>query len=386
MENNLKYAVGLMSGTSLDGVDAALVSISGSGDATVVKLLDFESVPMDVTLRKKILEASDPATSNVALITSLNFELGVLFSEAVRAVLQKAQFTKPLDFVASHGQTIYHMPNPTSGFVKSTLQIGDPSRIAYDHQTQVVFNFRVMDIVAGGEGAPLVPYSEYLLYKDNHVDVLLQNIGGIGNVTVLPSGEGIDAVWAFDTGPGNMMMNAATHYFYGEAYDKDGAYAAQGHLIEALFETLANDPYLDVVPPKSTGREVYGEGVVEALCQQYANRPNDVIHTLTYFTAYTIAYAYKRFILKENKSYRVVLGGGGAYNPVLVAMIATLLPEIDVITQEDLGHSSDAKEAIAFAILGNQTLAGLPANVPGATGAKDYVVLGQICPNPFPNR
>ena len=383
MENNLKYAVGLMSGTSLDGVDAALVSIKGAGDETVITLLDFTSVPMDPSLRAKILQASDPSTSNVALITSLNFELGALFSAAVGAVLSKANFTKPLDFVASHGQTIYHMPNPEPGNVKSTLQIGDPSQIAYDHKTQVVFNFRVMDIVAGGEGAPLVPYSEYLLYKDDGVDVLLQNIGGIGNVTVLPVHEGIDAVWAFDTGPGNMMMNAATHYFYGEAYDKDGAYGAQGQLIDTLFETLAHDPYLDLVPPKSTGREVYGEGVVEAICKRYANRANDVIHTLTYFTAYTIAYAYKRFILNDAKKYRVVLGGGGAYNPTLVAMIAGLLEGIEVITQEDLGYSSDAKEAIAFAILGNQTLAGLPANVPGATGAKEYVVLGQICPNPF---
>lgn len=381
-KNKSKFAVGLMSGTSLDGVDAVLVEIEGCGNETKLKVLDFTSFDMPQDIREKILKACFPETSDVALISSLNVELGDMWSKAVRKLLDHAHFDGDLDFIASHGQTIYHMPIAQDGTVRSTLQIGDPSQLAYDFNTNVVFNFRMMDMIAGGDGAPLVPYSEYILYRRSDGGVLLQNIGGIGNVTVLPQNANLEDVWAFDTGPGNMMINAATHYYYNETFDRNGLYAQQGTIIQELLNKLLSMPYFNQLPPKSTGREMFGEDVVKEICDHYPNQANDVIATLTLFTAHTIALAYRKFIFNKHDISEVIVGGGGAYNPVLMANLKDLLPEIRVITQEELGYSSDAKEAIAFAILGNETLNGMYSNVPSATGAKHSVVLGQISPKP----
>ena len=379
---NYRYGVGLMSGTSLDGIDAALVKLTDSGLKTQVELIEFASLDLDESMRNRIMALVDPKTSNIVELTSVNLELGYLFSKAVKEVLDKSNFQEKLDFVASHGQTIYHIPNPEEGHIRSTLQIGDPSPIAYEHKVPVVFNFRMMDIVAGGEGAPLVPYTELVLYKDRNKNRLLQNIGGIGNVTVLNKDANLEDVWAFDTGPGNMMMNAAVEHFYQEAYDKDAQYGLQGKLIPELMEELKCDPYLDIQPPKSTGREYYTKDNVEKLCKKYPFA-NDIIYTLTYFTAYSIAQSYKRFIFSKVEVDEIILGGGGAYNPLLVSLISEMLPGYKVMVQEDLGFSSDAKEAIAFAILGNDTLSHQNNNAPLATGAKHPVILGQIQPNPI---
>ncbi|WP_159636222.1 anhydro-N-acetylmuramic acid kinase AnmK [Erysipelothrix anatis] len=378
-----KIAIGLMSGTSLDGVDAVLTKISGYGVDTNLEVLGFTSLDIDDTLRQKILNVSHPESSRVDDITSLNMELGMVWSNAVTKLLDETQYKGTIDFIASHGQTIHHLPNATAPHVRSTLQIGDPSYLAYDHNTDVVFNFRMMDMVAGGDGAPLVPYTEFVLYRDAKKTRLLQNIGGIGNVTVIPANAQLDDVSAFDTGPGNMMMNAAMAYFYQKPYDKDATMAKQGHLIQELFDTLATNPYLNIAPPKSTGREMFGEDVVKAICETYPNQANDVLYTLTYFTAYTIAQAYKDFVMPHHTIDEVILGGGGAYNPLLVSLIDEMLDGIVVITQESLGFSSDAKEAIAFVILGNETLNKQPSNVPTATGASKPVILGQIQPKPF---
>lgn len=382
---NKKYAIGLMSGTSLDGVDAVLVSFEGAGIDTKLETIAFESFDIPERLRDQILRACQISTSNVALISSLNFELGKLFSDAVTNLLDKSQFKGKLDFIASHGQTIFHMPIAEGEYVRSTLQIGDPSYLAYDHKTRVVFNFRVADMVDGGDGAPLVPYTEYLLYRQKDKSILLQNIGGIGNVTIIPKNASIEAVSAFDTGPGNMMMNAACAHFYNVNYDKDGLYAKEGKLIEALYESLLEEPYLKVAPPKSTGRELFGEDRVLELCQKYTNA-NDVIYTLTKFTAYTISQAYRDFIFDVTPIDQIIIGGGGAYNPTLMEEIRNFLPEYEVIDQEALGYSSDAKEAIAFALLGNECLNNIAGNVPGATGSKNRLILGQVAPNPWPEK
>lgn len=378
-----KIAIGLMSGTSLDGVDAVLTKISGYGVDTNLEVLGFTSLDIDDTLRQKILNVSHPESSRVDDITSLNMELGMIWSNAVTKLLDETQYKGAIDFIASHGQTIHHLPNAKAPHVRSTLQIGDPSYLAYDHNTDVVFNFRMMDMVAGGDGAPLVPYTEFVLYRDANKTRLLQNIGGIGNVTVIPANAQLDDVSAFDTGPGNMMMNAAMAYFYQKPYDKDAAMAKQGHLIKDLFDTLATNPYLNITPPKSTGREMFGEDVVKEICERYPDQANDVLYTLTYFTAFTIAQAYKDFVMPHHTIDEVILGGGGAYNPLLVSLIDEMLDGVEVITQESLGFSSDAKEAIAFVILGNETLNKQPSNVPTATGASKPVILGQIQPKPF---
>ncbi len=394
------YAVGLMTGTSLDGIDAAFVKLSGEGLATKCELLYFLSQPLDRDLKTRIHQECHNESSTVAGICSLNMELGQLYAETVSALLTavaelKAQglaavkdFNGQLDFIASHGQTIYHLPQKVAlveGLVPSTLQIGDPSLLAYRHQTDVYFNFRMMDIAAGGDGAPLVPLTELILYRDAQKNRLLQNIGGIGNVTVMPKNAALEDVWAFDTGPGNMMINDAMQALYQQSYDDGGKIAKSGRLIDALFQQLKKHTYIAEKPPKSTGRELFGNQLTRSLLQDFqAEKSEDLIHTLTRFTAWSIAENYRQFILPVLAIDEVIIGGGGAYNLALLEYLQAELPGIQVLTNEDIGISSDAKEAMAFALLGYQTKCRQIGNVPKATGAREAVVIGQLCPNPFP--
>lgn len=379
-----KYVVGLMSGTSLDGVDAALVKIEGFGEETKVQLIEFmnEDIPMD--LKKEILDCFSVERSNVELICSVNFKLGYLFSEAAKKVCQKANFDlKKLDLIGSHGQTVYHIPVPYKNMVLSTLQIGEPSVIAYETGVMVVSNFRTMDMAAGGQGAPLVPYTEYLLYRSDKNRVL-QNIGGIGNVTVLPANCTLDQMYAFDTGPGNMIIDEVTKRLKGVKYDKGGYFASQGKLNMELLNQLMSIEYIDAAPPKTTGREFFGSQFVDALLKKWNSlSAEDLIATVTMFTAKSIAVNYRNYVFNRYPINEVILGGGGSYNNTLVKMLQDLLPECRIMLQEDLGYSSDAKEAIAFAVLANETLNGLASNVLGATGAKERVILGNITPVPY---
>lgn len=380
MSSPKKTILGIMSGTSLDGIDIAMLEVTGSSASTQFEVTGYRGYPYDDAVRERILAASHPKTSNVELLCSLNFELGVIYSAAVRKFMEDEQYTGPIDLVGLHGQTVYHIPQKPS----STLQIGTASQLAFDHHTTVVSNFREMDIAAGGEGAPLVPYTDFLIYRSDDKGILLQNIGGIGNVTVLPKASGIEDVWAFDTGPGNIMINAAAQYYYNQDYDKNGDYARKGHVIQELLDSLKEHPYLKLHPPKSTGREMFGETYVKTLCERYPEQADDVIRTLTDYAAYTIAHAYRTHIFAHTHIDTIILSGGGAYNPVLVEAIQNYLSEYSVFTQEDIGYSSDAKEAIAFALLANETIYGVANNVPSATGAKHAVILGQITPNPWP--
>ena len=376
-------AVGLMSGTSLDGIDAVLCDICGSGNTTRIKQLEFTTLPLSSEIKEKIKRCCNNQAT-VAQVCSLNFELGELFAKAVQSVCkQYGVKTTQLGFIASHGQTIYHIPRKTSDYAASTLQIGESAVIAQRCGCPCIANFRVKDIAAGGEGAPLVPFSEYILYSKKDEAVALQNIGGIGNVTVLPANGSIDDVFAFDTGPGNMVIDEAMQCLFNLAYDDNGTIASKGKLIEPLMEQLKKDPYLSLVPPKTTGREVYGSNYTHQLLNQYNTcNPEDIIATLTWFTAYSIAENYRRFILDKHDVKKVILGGGGAHNASLRHFLANELPGIAVLTQEDLGYSSDAKEAIAFVILGNETMHHQFSNVPKATGAKQKVILGNVT---YPN-
>ena len=376
-------AVGLMSGTSLDGIDAVLCDICGSGNTTRIKQLEFTTLPLSSEIKEKIKRCCNNQAT-VAQVCSLNFELGELFAKAVQSVCkQYGVKTTQLGFIASHGQTIYHIPRKTSDYAASTLQIGESAVIAQRCGCPCIANFRVKDMAAGGEGAPLVPFSEYILYSKKDEAVALQNIGGIGNVTVLPANGSIDDVFAFDTGPGNMVIDEAMQCLFNLAYDDNGTIAFKGKLIEPLMEQLKKDSYLSLVPPKTTGREVYGSNYTHQLLNQYNTcNPEDIIATLTWFTAYSIAENYRRFILDKHDVKKVILGGGGAHNASLRHFLANELPGIAVLTQEDLGYSSDAKEAIAFVILGNETLHHQFSNVPKATGAKQKVILGNVT---YPN-
>lgn len=377
-------AVGLMSGTSLDGIDAALVNIEGYGLDTKVNLVEFENYNIPDDIKREIKRACLEDESSVDLICSLNFKLGELFADAVINICNKAMVDiKELDYIASHGQTIYHIPRSKGDLVKSTLQIGEASVIAYRTNTLVVSNFRVMDMAAQGEGAPLVPYTEYILYSEKGKGIALQNIGGIGNVTVLPSSNRIDDIFAFDTGPGNMAIDEACNILYGIPYDKNGEIASTGTVNNEMLDELLNVKYIHEKPPKTTGREDFGQRFVEKFILRYSHlKSEDIVATLTMFTAKTIAYNYKRFIIPNNKLEKVIIAGGGAYNKTLIKFIKEELKGIDVLIQEDLGFSSDAKEAIAFAILGNETLNNNFSNVPSATGANEKVILGQITMSP----
>ena len=373
-------AVGLMSGTSLDGVDTVLCEISGQDESTKVKQLYFKTYDIPESLRTKIRKCCSRELIPVDLICSLNFELGYLFADSVKSLCKDANVKlEDLSFIASHGQTIFHIPKPYDDYVPSTLQIGEAAIIANECKSKVISNFRVMDMAVGGEGAPLVPYSETLLYSEKNQAVALQNIGGIGNVTVLPKKGDTKKVIAFDTGPGNMMIDEAVRTFYGKKYDTDGYYARQGNLISSLAAELNEHPYFNLEIPKTTGREMFGEHFTKSILEKYHScEPNDLIHTFTWFTAYSIAYHYKKYLISEYGLKKCIIGGGGAYNSYLLELIRNEIPEVTVMTQEEHGFSSEAKEALAFVILGNQTYHRSPSNVPSATGAKKSVILGQI--------
>ncbi|PRT19960.1 anhydro-N-acetylmuramic acid kinase [Bacillus wiedmannii] len=379
---HIMYIAGIMSGTSLDGIDVALVHIEGSGVDSKVELIHFTTVQFYNDMKNEIQQALSIENSNVQLICSLNFKLGLCFAGVVKEVCKEVNFPlKQLDLIGSHGQTIYHQPKQDGNMIPSTLQIGEPAVIAYETNTTVISNFRTMDIAAGGQGAPLVPYSEIILYRHQTKNRLLQNIGGIGNVTVIPSHLSDKSVIAFDTGPGNMVMDEVCQRLFQLSYDQNGKIAKQGVVVDEILTYCMNHPFLKMNPPKSTGREQFGEEFVSELLKQYEKHSKEnILTTVTMFTASSIVHQYKEFILPYYEIDEVILGGGGSYNRTLVEMIRYGLKDekCAIFIQEDIGYSSEAKEAIAFAILANETYHRNPSNVPSATGAKQSVVLGNI--------
>lgn len=379
-----KLIVGLMSGTSIDGIDAAIVRINEWGLRTKAELIHFISVPFSEEMQQEILQCMNVEESNIARITSMNFKLGKLFANAVKQVCKEADIPlNQIHAIGSHGQTVFHIPQETDNLVQSTLQIGEPSVIAYETGVTVISNFRSMDIAAGGEGAPLVPYTDYLIYQSDSKGRALQNIGGIGNVTVLPKGGEIKDLFAFDTGPGNMIIDEVCKKRLGLAYDRDGNWAAKGKVHKELVAAWLRNPYFHKQPPKSTGRELFGNTYTEKILKNYPEiSDQDLIATVTYYTAYSIYDAYKKFVFPKVQIDEIILGGGGSYNRTLINMLKGLLPDYKIYTQEDLGFSSDAKEAIAFAILANETIHQQYANVPQATGSNTQVILGSITLSP----
>ncbi|MGL6120864.1 MAG: anhydro-N-acetylmuramic acid kinase AnmK [Fusobacteriaceae bacterium] len=377
---NKKYCVGLMSGTSLDGVDAVLLEITGFGKNTTINTLAFESFSMPFELENKIKLACNPSTSSSDFICSLNFELGYTFSDAVKKICKLAKFTiENLDFIGSHGQTIWHIPFKNENYFASTLQLGEPAVIAYETKTTVVSNFRSMDMAAGGQGAPLVPFTEYLLFSDKEKGRIFQNIGGIGNLTLLPKNCTLDEVSAFDTGPGNMIIDELCKIFFKKNYDKDGLIAALGNVSKEVLDFMMAHEYIEISPPKSTGREIFGEHYVKNLIQNFSGvSAEDLIATATMFTAKTIAYHYEKYIFPVHEINEIIIAGGGSYNKTLMNFLKELLPQHKVLTGEEFGINSNSKEAIAFAILANETLHGNPSNTKSATGAKENVILGSV--------
>lgn len=379
-EKPSRLVVGLMSGTSADGVDAALTRITGCGLQTKVEQLGFFFQPFDDATRQRILAVCGGDVGGSRELCLLGTHLGKLYAKAVGKLLRQTG-TERIDLIGCHGQTVYHIPEPTpylGGSIRGTLQIGDPSYLSEAFGCPVVSDFRIRDMAAGGLGAPLVPYTEFLLYRSEDEDVALQNIGGIGNVTLLPAGCRLEDVTAFDTGPGNMVMDALVTKLTGgkQSYDDGGRLAASGKVIPDLLAHMLEDPYLTRKPPKTTGREYYGKAYVDALLA-FGDYPLiDILTTATRFTAESIALSLRRFA--PRMPARLVVGGGGSRNPTLLHFLQEALPEVLVQTQEDLGLDSDAKEAVAFALLANEALFGVCNNAPSATGASHGVVMGRI--------
>lgn len=384
-EKKNKLAIGLMSGTSIDGIDAVLVEIGGSGVRTKVRQIAFITLPFKAAIRERLLQVVTGEFGGSKEVGQLNFLLGELFAKACLEVCKVAGVSPgEIDFVGSHGQTIFHQPDLVNYLGKqvcSTLQIGEASVIAEQLGCMVVSDFRVRDMAAGGYGAPLVPYTEYLLYRDTKRTIALQNIGGIGNITLIPKGGGLEDLVAFDTGPGNMVIDALARIATKGRlqYDEGGQIATTGKVSQSLLDFMLKDEYLTRIPPKTTGRERYGDAYVKRICEEGETLGltiPDIMATATYFTAKTIEIGIEKFC--EDRPECLIVGGGGSQNPLLMRYIEDCLPNLEILTQEVIGHDSHAKEAIAFTVLANETIYGLTNNAPKATGAKHPVIMGKI--------
>ena len=355
---------GVMSGTSLDGIDVAIVDMRGRE----VKTIGFTSTSYPESVRAAILEVSNAITTTAA-ISRLNFQLGELYA---RAVLRTVKRYGPVDLIGCHGQTIFHEGRA------NTMQIGEAAVIAERTGVPVVSNFRVRDIAAGGQGAPLVPYVDYLLFRHPRRTRIALNIGGIGNISVIPAGGAPEDVVAFDTGPGNMVIDAlAREFSKGKMNcDRGGKIAAAGNVNTPLLDELLRDPYYRRKSPKSAGREQYGAEFVARL--KSSGIPlRDLITTATVLTAATIALGVRPFLTGPTD---LIASGGGVHNPQIMAHLAGFLPGVSLSTSTDHGIDADAKEAIAFAVLAHETWRRKPSNLPSATGARRAVVLGTVTP------
>jgi anhydro-N-acetylmuramic acid kinase len=378
-------ALGIMSGTSADGIDVALVRMTGRK----ASLENFAAFPFPSRVQKAILKLGEGRPVTTGEISQLNFLLGELFASAALAACKKFGVAPArIAVIGSHGQTVFHQGMPTAfngQHIASTLQIGEPSVIAARTGITTVGDFRPADMAAGGQGAPLVPFVDFLLYRHPRIGRAALNIGGIANVTIIPAGAKMEDVYAFDTGPGNMVIDALVrHYTHGrKAYDRNAEMAERGTFLPRLSDELMRDNYYVKPPPKSAGREQFGEAYVRRVLAHRDSRrakPEDVILTLTGITAHSIVYAFSLFVFSRTKVNELIVSGGGAHNPLLMkALGAAFESDFLILESSDIGVPGDAKEAFAFAVLAWQTLRKRPANVPGATGAKKAVVLGKVC-------
>jgi len=360
---------GVMSGTSLDGIDVALVDIGPKR----IRPLAFYSTPYDKAVREALLGVSN-AMTHTATIARLHFLLGELYADAVKKATRRH---KPA-LIGLHGQTIFHEGSPVDYLgrrVASTLQIGEAAVVAERTGVHTISNFRERDIATGGQGAPLVPYVDFLLFRHARRGRVALNIGGIANITVIPAGAKPEDAIAFDTGPGNMVIDAlVAHHTDGrQRYDRNGSIARGGKVHDRLLDAMMSDPYLNRKPPKTTGREQFGQQFVTGLLATGVALP-DLIATATEFAARSIARAI------PNGMHELIASGGGVHNRQIMRRLGELLPEIAVVSSADFGIDPDAKEAIAFAVLAYEFVRGRPGNLPSATGARRGVILGKSSP------
>jgi anhydro-N-acetylmuramic acid kinase len=372
------YAIGLMSGTSMDGVNAALISIIPHHEKLDIRLIDSINIPYKKELKKKIIRSSYTITKEIC---DLNFLLGDVFSDAVLSLVKKSKFDlNNLDFIGSHGQAIFHIKSNRKQ--SSTLQIGEPSIIAERTNTLVVSDFRTRDIAAGGTGAPLIPVVDYILFHDQGLSQIMLNIGGTANITYLPPDK--NEIFGFDTGPGNSLIDAAFRVFNYKKlkYDKDGSVSKKGTIDKKFLDYMQKDDYYKKNPPKMVAFE-YRDKLIIKLKKKFSHiKFENFIATLVELTASSISDAIKRFVIPfDSNVKKVIASGGGVYNKTLINRLRYYLKKtcgIDNLIIDD--KYGDAKEAVGFAILAYLTLTNQPGNIPKVTGARGYRILGKITP------
>lgn len=379
--------IGLISGTSVDGIDAALIEVRDDGDSTKVHVLAHDTYPYPDHLQAQLLAAAYPDSSSVDLICHLNAAVGACFAEAALAIAGAAEVPmETVDLIGSHGQTIHHIPEATTTPLRSvsTLQIGEPCIITERTGVTTVADFRPRDMAAGGLGAPLAPYGHYQLFADPQRPKLVQNIGGIANASAL-TGTDVMQTLAFDTGPGNMLIDEAARHATGgrQQFDADGRLAAQGQTHAGLLSELLQHPFILQPPPKATGREAFGKPVWQHIRDRVAAlnlSPADIARTCTAFTVESIALNYEHFIFPHQTIDEIIVCGGGAENPLLMQLFRQRVQPISVVTPEHYGYPNAALEAIIFAMLAHATIHRRPSNIPRTTGASHPVILGKIVP------
>jgi len=378
-DKETRLIIGLMSGTSGDGIDAVAARISGCGSGTRFEVIAHMAHPFSAALQADLFELFHPGAL-VEDLCRLNAALGEALAEAALAVAAAAEWDPvDVDLIASHGQTVRHLP---TGEPASTLQIGEPAIIAERTGITTVADFRPADMACGGEGAPLVPLVDLLLFADETQGRVMLNIGGIANLTALPPGASEAEVLAFDLGPGNALIDGAVLHLTGgaERFDRDGERAARGVADEELIDRLMSHDFFARRPPKSTGREEFGTEFLAALMAHTELSPDDLVATLTAFTARAICDGVRRFVHTNGTMREVWVSGGGARNGHLTGLLQEGLPDLRVQPIDVLGVTAEAKEALCFAVLANETVMGRPGNLPGATGARRPAILGKICP------
>jgi len=387
MSHKPMLVLGMMSGTSADGIDVSLARISGVPPNLNAKLLAHTSSTFPSALREEILRVAEQQPITAGALSQLNFRLGELFANAVLAACREFRISpKKIALIGSHGQTIFHQGEPVNFLgqpTASTLQIGEPAIIAARTGITTVGDFRPADMALGGQGAPLVPYADYLLYRHEKLGRISLNLGGIANITVIPAAAKPSQILAFDTGPANMLIDAlVSHFTRGRLrFDKNAQLASQGRSIPALLDDLMRDPYLKLAPPKSTGREYYGHAYLKRILtfgRRHRAKPNDLIRAATIFTALSVVDALNRFVLRKTKIHQLIVSGGGAHNPLILAQLSAALPGMEILPSGRLGIPEDAKESFAFALLAYETFHRRPANLPSATGARGPAILGKI--------
>lgn len=381
-----RVVIGVMSGTSLDGIDVVVAKLTGSESTLSWNVLGSHRVPYSAELAEEIRKNSIPVTSSVDTISLLNVRLAHAYADAIQgALIHSGHSIEDVDAIGCHGQTVYHEPNPTElagKLIAATLQIGDPSVLANLLGCPVVGDFRLADLARGGQGAPLVPYFDFICFGSKSENRMALNLGGIANVTVIPAGSDRAGILAFDTGPANMVIDDLCRRLVDQAYDEGGKIAASGNADGGWVSELLEHPFYRQSPPKSTGRELFSASFVDSFLESGAKRGlsgADMIATATQLTVRSIADAYDRFVRPMVPVDRLIVSGGGVHNRSIMAGLGQLLDGIQINSISEFGINPDEKEALCFAVLAHETLNGVSTNVPSATGADRNTLLGKIC-------